>query len=395
MKTHTLLFYCQHSVGIGHLTRSFAIARAFAGRWRVVFLNGGPLPAGIDAPEEIEIVNLAPLGTNDGHSLVSRSGEQDLDAVRAGRRDAILSTLRQTCPDVLFIELFPFGRKKFAFELLPLLKAARRGDGGKMPQIVSSLRDLLVSARPDQQAHDDRASWLCRRYFDSVLIHADPALARLEDTFKPRRAPGIPVHYTGFVVPDRKPVTARTNVSDAPLLVSAGSGSVGGPLFRAAIEAHSLMSPATRPPLHVVAGPFLGAEEWAWLQAAAQDRSDVRVDRVVPDLAACMRGARASLSQCGYNSALDIVVSGVPALVAPYGDARENEQSNRAARLAELGVVRALPAGDLDPVRLARELDATLGFRPAANRLDLDGARRTVEIVESNVVAGTASRVRA
>ena len=37
----TLLFYCQHSLGIGHLTRSFALAAALAQRFRVVFLNGG------------------------------------------------------------------------------------------------------------------------------------------------------------------------------------------------------------------------------------------------------------------------------------------------------------------------------------------------------------------
>ena len=38
-----LLIYCQHSLGIGHLTRSFALAAALAERFRVVFLNGGRL----------------------------------------------------------------------------------------------------------------------------------------------------------------------------------------------------------------------------------------------------------------------------------------------------------------------------------------------------------------
>jgi predicted glycosyltransferase len=41
-----LLFYCQHSIGMGHLTRSFALALALARDFRVAFLNGGPfLPA--------------------------------------------------------------------------------------------------------------------------------------------------------------------------------------------------------------------------------------------------------------------------------------------------------------------------------------------------------------
>ena len=41
-----LLFYCQHSLGIGHLTRSFALAAALVPHFRVVFLNGGRLPPG-------------------------------------------------------------------------------------------------------------------------------------------------------------------------------------------------------------------------------------------------------------------------------------------------------------------------------------------------------------
>ena len=42
-----LLFYCQHSIGMGHLTRSFALAAALAQDFRIVFLNGGPFPPGL------------------------------------------------------------------------------------------------------------------------------------------------------------------------------------------------------------------------------------------------------------------------------------------------------------------------------------------------------------
>ena len=48
-----LLFYCQHSLGIGHLTRSFALATALAETFHVVFLNGGRLPPGLPVPRAI------------------------------------------------------------------------------------------------------------------------------------------------------------------------------------------------------------------------------------------------------------------------------------------------------------------------------------------------------
>ena len=43
----TLMLYCQHSVGVGHLIRSVSLAQALAEDWHVLFLNGGRLPAGI------------------------------------------------------------------------------------------------------------------------------------------------------------------------------------------------------------------------------------------------------------------------------------------------------------------------------------------------------------
>jgi hypothetical protein len=37
--------------------------------------------------------------------------------------------VRRTRPAVLLVELFPFGRKKFAGEILPMIRAARRQPG--------------------------------------------------------------------------------------------------------------------------------------------------------------------------------------------------------------------------------------------------------------------------
>jgi predicted glycosyltransferase len=87
-----------------------------------------------------------------------------------------------------------------------------------------------------------------------------------------------------------------------------------------------------------------------------------------------MRRARASLSQCGYNSALDLVASGVPALVVPYEAPGENEQRVRAERLAALGAMQMLGAALCVPRRLAVALDDLLEFAPRPAALDLAGA---------------------
>ena len=79
----TLLFYCQHSLGIGHLTRSFALAQALLQHFRVVFLNGGRLPPGLPVPAGLEIIDLPPLGMDDGHTVVSRGAQADVAAAQA------------------------------------------------------------------------------------------------------------------------------------------------------------------------------------------------------------------------------------------------------------------------------------------------------------------------
>jgi predicted glycosyltransferase len=228
----SLVFYCQHSLGIGHLTRSFALAAALREHFHVVFLNGGRLPPGVPVPEGIELIDLPALGMDDGHTLVSRdSARLDVAAAQVQRRALIEAAIARHRPAVLLVELFPFGRKKFAGEILSMIRQVRsqgRGPGGAQAQVVCSLRDILVDARPDQRHHDDRARWLTDRYFDAVIVHADPAFARLEDSFHPTRPMRTGVHYSGYVVPQRAQViTARR----APhVLVSAGGGIVGDAL---------------------------------------------------------------------------------------------------------------------------------------------------------------------
>ncbi len=83
----------------------------------------------------------------------------------------------------MLVELFPFGRAKFAREIVPLLGAA--DDAFK----ACSLRDILVSGDPER---DDRARKLADAHLDAILVHADPRFARLEETFKPKTPLSVP-----------------------------------------------------------------------------------------------------------------------------------------------------------------------------------------------------------
>jgi predicted glycosyltransferase len=363
-----LLFYCQHSVGLGHLMRSYALCRALTERFRVVFVSGGQRPDGIEPPGGVELVALPPLGVGANGRFESHDRRFTVERAWTARRDRILGVFDDVQPAVVLVELFPFGRARFARELVPLLEAARAANAAT----ACSLRDILVSRRSDQRAHDERACALANAYLDAVLVHADPGFARLEDTFGARRRLAVPVRYTGFVVDGGGDRGAGSHV-----LVSAGGGRVGGPLLRAAAEAQRIAGV----PMRLVAGPFCPEEDRRALEASAIAQDGLDVVPTVPDLGAELRRAAASVSQCGYNTALEIVRARVPALVVPYATPEEDEQRRRARRLARLGALRVLEPDRLDPVTLAEAIEALPAFEPAAPRIDLDGARRTTDLV--------------
>ncbi|MCF6251759.1 MAG: hypothetical protein L3J75_10910 [Methylococcaceae bacterium] len=376
-KKPILFLYCQHSLGMGHLRRTIEIAKALNNKFRVVFFNGGRIPEAIPRPEEIEFIDLPPLGMAANGILFSQGNEQDLAIIKETRCQLLLEHFHQLQPDVLLVELFPFGRKKFAFELLPLLRMAKKSD--PKPLVVCDLRDILVDDRRDQQRHDDRACWLSKRYFDAILIHTDPDFARLEESFKPRLPLKTPVFYTGFVAGD---VEINEDYDHNPgIIVSAGGGNVGASLFHAAVEAQPIILERYRLPMSIVAGPFLPESEWNLLKLKSQNNKGITLYRTVPDLKCLFQNAEISISQCGYNTVMDVLKTHVPALLIPYAEGRENEQTKRALKLEKLGVVRVLAATTLTTDNLLREIDSLLLFGPKSIKLQMDGANKSSEII--------------
>ena len=386
----SLLFYCQHSLGMGHLIRSFRLISALRRDFHVVFLNGGPAPEGVPIPRGITQIDLPPLGMTADSQLQSRSKAYTVEQAKQQRRELVLSALVRWSPEVLLIELFPFGRKKFAYELLPLLKAARR-QWPTPPLVLCSLRDLLVHSRKDQQRHDNRASWLVNRYFDAVLVHSDPKFAQLDESFQPSIALRKPMHYTGFVLPPR--ASGEPFKRERRVLVSAGGGSVGGPLFRAALAAYDRLWASEQLPMTLVAGPFLPEPEWRTLQTEASHRPGLKLLRSVPDLAHEMRRIAVSASQCGYNTAMDILHAQTPALVVPFAEGREDEQINRAQRLEQLGVVRLLNPAQLTGASLAEHILGLLEFQPKPPRLNVEGAEHTAHLIRRLMIDANTAQV--
>jgi predicted glycosyltransferase len=381
----SLLFYCQHSLGMGHLMRSVALTRSLASRFRVTLVSGGRIPRNVRLDPDVRIVALPAVGLDASGTLVSHTRGLPLDRALADRRRILLDTYRAISPDVVLVELFPFGRRKFRSELEPMLAEAHAGPARRRPIVCCSVRDILVG-REAQHEHDERAAATLERYFDAMLVHSDPAFARFEESLAAGISLPVPLYYTGFVH-DRRTIR-RARIGRGCIVVSAGGGMVGEDLFRTVLDAHVRPEAAACPPLTIVAGPFLPPRAWAALESTVARRPRVALRRAVRSLPAVLAAADGSISQCGYNTAMDLIATGVPALVIPFSTDREDEQIKRARRLESLGALRLLVPDEATPRRVAREMAALCDFQPRAALLDLDGAERSARMLASFCESG-------
>jgi predicted glycosyltransferase len=78
---------------------------------------------------------------------------------------------------------------------------------------------------------------------------------------------------------------------------------------------------------------------------------------------------------------LEIRASRTPAVIVPFAEGAESEQTDRARLLAEKGLLRLLPASQLDPKRLAMEIDQAAVMALPAFTINLDGARESAALI--------------
>jgi predicted glycosyltransferase len=382
----SILFYVQHLLGIGHLRRALHLVEGMAGSGLEVSLVSGGEPLPDLAGAAARVVQLAPVRAADAtfKNLVGADGRPLDDTLRAARQQAVAAAFAATAPDAVLIEAFPFGRRAFRFELEPLIAAAR----ARRPRslVLCSLRDIVVA--PDD---DQRREWIVERVradFDAVLVHGDPDLIPLEASFPLAPALADWLVYTGYVAPPDRPTDDGAATGDDEVLVSAGGGAVGGALLRAALAARRggcLADSRWR----LLAGPNLPAVEFAALSADLP--AGTVVERYRPDLPQMLRRCRVSVSQAGYNTVLDILAAGTPAVLVPFAELRETEQTLRAEYLAARGVVEMVPATALSPDRLAAAIARAAGRRPATLKIDIGGARRTAQAIAGMLSERTGS----
>lgn len=377
-----LLFYCQHILGMGHLVRSMEIVRGLAPEFQVCFINGGEIVEGFDIPSDVEVVNLPAIKTDsEFQELQVVDPTYTLAEVQEMRQRMLLEVCDRFRPDILMIELFPFGRRRFSFELIPLLEAAK----AMGTKVVCSLRDIVVT-KSDRTKHEEKVCRLMNQYFDLLLVHGDPQFQPLEETFSRVKDLTCAVHFTGYVVQPQP--TADIELPDLDpnqplILASVGGGRFGHELLDCVVESAAILKHHVPHQIQVFTGPFMPDWKLLELQSMAIGCPNIRVDRYTPHLLNYMQRADLSISMSGYNTTMNVLTTGVRSMLLPFTGNDDQEQRIRAQKLANLGVVSLLQPEDLEPNRFAQKVVEYLQTQPNRLKFDCAGVEKTAAILSS------------
>ncbi len=368
-----IMFYSQHVLGIGHFFRSMELAGALD-RHDVLFVEGGDALEGFVPPSHVTRLLLPPI-MMDSEFKSLQTQDRDIHDIRSQRRSLILESFLAFRPDVLITELFPFGRKQFRFELMPLLDLIKDSRTGT--KVICSLRDILVEKR-DQAEYEEGVLKVLNAHYHHLMVHSDPRIMTLDETFDRVKDIAVPLDYTGFIA--RKRATGRKRSAEKIIIVSSGGGKVGVELLDASISALKRL-PGMNVRLRIFIGPFMENGDREKLTALSSDDSRISMEPFSLDFLDELSHSDLSVSMAGYNTCMDVLSAGVPAFVYPFPQNRE--QMMRARKFEKLGFFNIL--NTLDPDVLAGAFAEVLlnerTISPAMSP-DLSGAAKAAVVVE-------------
>jgi len=366
-----ILFYCQSSLGIGHTIRSLRIADGLTESFEVHFLNGGEPISELEIPPGIHRTDLPPIVSGPNFNTVHAVGSDlDVEDTIEQRRNIILQAFQRVSPDIVLVELYPFGRGRFHAELEPLLRCAKE-QGSK---IVCSVRDILTK-REDQEAFERKVVKRMNRFFDLLLIHSDPDFQRLDDTFTRLESIVAKKCYTGFVVPE---VTAEPRHNGPTIIASIGGGRFGHELAEAVARTAPLLAERIPHQIELYTGPFCPEEVAQRLRQLAHGHANIQVLKFCPNLHQRLMSADLSISMGGYNTIMNVIATGVPAMIMGCTNDGGMDQVARAEKLASRGVVDIITPEDLAPAIFAEKIIGSLSREPTLVSLDTNGVTATM-----------------
>jgi predicted glycosyltransferase len=385
-----VLIYSHDTYGLGHLRRSMLIAGGLAALPEapsVLIATGSPRTQSFSLPQGCDSVKLPAVTKTSRGDYRPRSLNMTLAQLVRLRSEILRGAARAFDPDVVLVDHAPIGMEG---ELLPLFADIETWP--RRPRVALGLREIVDDAARIGQDWERSGVWdALRTVYDRILVYGDPRIrTTAQDLGLSERLPGK-VAFTGYLGRAIRPLgdgrpdgtggqgrPAASGEATLPLiLVTTGGGGDGQEVLRAYA---ATLAAAPRPHAFrsvVVTGPFLSRRRQRDIAARYRDLdAPVELLTFTDRMEDLLGQAAGVISMAGYNSVVEILSAGVPALLVPRERPRL-EQTIRAQRLAGIGGIRVAGEGSELPAEMAEFVERVLDGSPRARpMIRLDGVRR-------------------
>lgn len=358
--TLRVLLYSHDSVGLGHLRRNLAIAgkinEAFPSS-NVLILTGSSCATQFQVPDNTDLIKLPSVTKDESGAYVTGCFGGSVDDTLKFRSQLLVQTCMAFSPHLVIVDHQLIG---LGGEALPMLREAKRQGA----VLFFGMRDVKDGPETVKRAWDcPQCRWALEAGYDQICIYGEQAVFDPIQAYAPLLDRVRHCEFTGYIVPqtqNRQGRSEQDNLTRKNVVVTFGGGVDGHQRllqYLTGLQNHQADWDSL-----IVTGPMMPQSKFREYKALAsriQPQGSVRIKRFHSNLPGLFRKADAILSMAGYNSCVEIIQSGTPAVLMPRVFPRQ-EQLIRAQRLAELGLVRVITDESPDPEHLINEVEAAL-----------------------------------
>ncbi len=353
-----VMIYSQDGLGLGHLRRTSAIAaRLTEITTDTAVLTCMDSPAGpfFQAAAGQDHVKLPSIVKDGPGQWRANALPIEFAMAHKLRADILAAAAEAFDPDLLLVDHMPHGAQG---ELLPTLRYLR--SERPATKIVIGLRDILDDpAVVERVWSTEGATEALAEFYDLLLIYG------AQDIFDAGAVYGFAsvmehrMAYAGFVGHQgRERLPKERDRERALIFAMAGGGADGYPMLRAVVDAFPQIDAVLPSTLVVTTGPFMPPELRDDLRRRAMG-DHVKVKTSVKDTWRYLRWSDAVVAMAGYNSSVEILRAGCPAVLVPrHGPSAE--QRMRARLFADQQWVRMIDPTELDETVMAANVVACM-----------------------------------
>lgn len=409
-----ILYLYETATGLGHQRRASGVVNGLIERGFHVTVASGTFVEPeqyFDARSE-----LVPLPANrskqldgqfyyyDEQNVLQLDENFDMGNWKRSRVEAMRAIAEGPQIHAVIGEWWPFQRRN-EFDGIVDLVIDRQTERFGRPLIISSARDILTKFEGRDDAKAEAAQKAAIRAIngkvDHILIHGDPLLVSLQETFHRHAELQKPVTYTGYVVNDGAKDADSVSQREKTVIVSCGSGDKGHHLLKAAFEARPLTSLRHHEWVYVL-GPRIAPEERQEFLELVESFNPVAdglplkqtIRDQLPDLPHHLCHADFAISYAGYNTTMETLMSRVPGVLVPKfkflasGEMMfDQEQWGRLIRLQSNNMMTpAHPIEAMEPATFARIIDEAYAKGSPHMPLNMNGAGNTADIMAEMVL---------